>query len=131
MTSRVCMHSLPFSPRVSLTILSALETQRLPWGERDPRVFFRGRDSNKARLELVKRHREDTAMFDVGIVAWFFFKHEEETYGPVANRVGFNDFFKVRRVADTLIVVFEWFLGSVWFVFNHRFSITAYCLHKP
>ena len=47
------------------------------------------------RLELVKQHRKNTEMFDVGIVAWFFFKHEEDVYGPVANRVGFNEFFKV------------------------------------
>ena len=58
-------------------------------------MFFRGRDSNKVRLELVKTYRKRTDMFDVGIVAWFFFTHEEEVYGPKANRVGFNDFFKV------------------------------------
>ena len=44
----------------------------------------------------MKRHHLDTELFDVGIVAWFFFKHEEETYGPVAKRVGFDEFFKVR-----------------------------------
>lgn len=84
-----------YIPRVSLTILSAQETQHIPWADKDPRVFFRGRDSNKVRLELVKRHRTNTAMFDVGIVAWFFFEHDEATYGPVAKRVGFNEFFKV------------------------------------
>lgn len=61
-------------------------------------MYFRGRDSNQARLDLVKRHRADTALFDVGIVAWFFFKHDETVYGPVANRVGFNEFFKVGRI---------------------------------
>ena len=81
--------------RVSLSILSAQETQNIRWADKDPRVFFRGRDSNKARLELVKRHRSNTELFDVGIVAWFFFKHEEDVYGPKANRVGFNEFFKV------------------------------------
>lgn len=82
--------------RVSLTILSAQETQRIPWADKDPRAFFRGRDSNQARLDLVKRHRKDTTLFDVGIVAWFFFNHDEKVYGPVAKRVGFDDFFKVR-----------------------------------
>ncbi len=73
----------------------------IPWSERDPRVYFRGRDSNKARLELVKRHRQDTQLFDVGIVAWFFFKHEEDVYGPVAKRVGFNEFFKVGSIVGS------------------------------
>ncbi len=81
--------------RVSLSILSAQESQRIPWEEKDPRVFFRGRDSNKVRLELVKEYGKRTDLFDVGIVAWFFFKHEEEVYGPVAQRIGFNEFFKV------------------------------------
>ena len=94
---KTCISLLYSHGRVSLTILSAQETQRIPWEDRDPRVFFRGRDSNKARLELVKKYRSNTELFDVGIVAWFFFKHEEEVYGPVAQRVGFNEFFKVWR----------------------------------
>ena len=76
-------------------MLSVQEAQKIPWASRDPRMFFRGRDSNKARLDLVKSHRRNTELFDVGIVAWFFFKHDEEIYGPIANRVGFNEFFKV------------------------------------
>ena len=50
------------------------------------------------RLDLVKLHRHNTDLFDVGITAWFFFKHEEEVYGPKADRVSFHDFFKVCTV---------------------------------
>ena len=92
--SPLCDES-PLTSRVSLTILSAQGTQNIPWDERDPRVFFRGRDSNQARLDLVSRHHMNTPLFDVGITAFFFFKHEEDKYGPIAKRVGFNEFFKV------------------------------------
>ena len=81
--------------RVSLSILSAQRTREIPWTDREPRVFFRGRDSNKARLELVKRHRKNTELFDVGITNWFFFTHDEEVYGPKMKAVSFHDFFKV------------------------------------
>lgn len=81
--------------RVSLSILSAQKTRSIPWGEREPRVFFRGRDSNKARLELVKQHRKNTELFDVGITNWFFFPYDEEVYGPKMQSVSFHDFFKV------------------------------------
>ena len=83
--------------RVSLSILSAQRTRGIPWNEREPRVFFRGRDSNKARLEVVKRHRKNTELFDVGITNWFFFTHDEEVYGPKMKAVSFHDFFKVSQ----------------------------------
>lgn len=86
-------------PRVSLSILTAQKTQGSPrWEDKEPKAFFRGRDSNQARLDLVKNHRKNTELFDVGIVAWFFFKHNEEEYGPKEKHVSFHDFFNVRTV---------------------------------
>ena len=81
--------------RVVLTTLTAQRTRGIPWDQRESRALFRGRDSNQARLDLVKLHRKNTELFDVGITAWFFFKHEEEVYGPKAERISFHDFFKV------------------------------------
>ena len=86
--------------RVVLTTLTAQRTRGIPWDQRESRALFRGRDSNQARLDLVKLHRKNTELFDVGITAWFFFKHEEEVYGPKAERISFHDFFKVDRVAN-------------------------------
>ena len=82
--------------RVTLSILTAQQSLgNYRWEDREPKAFFRGRDSNRARLDLVKDHHKNTELFDVGITAWFFFDHDEEIYGPKANRVGFHDFFKV------------------------------------
>ena len=82
--------------RVSLSILTAQRSLGHPrWEDRDPRVFFRGRDSNQARLDLIRDHHGNSELFDVGITAWFFFQYDENVYGPKAERVGFHDFFKV------------------------------------
>ena len=89
-------------------MLSIQRPRSIPWSEREPQAFFRGRDSNRARLELVKQHRSKSDLFNVGIVAWFFFKHEEEVYGPVANRVGFDDFFKVCMCVCVHVCMVEW-----------------------
>lgn len=87
---------MPSPDRVSLTTLSTQKTRGDPWEERIPKAFFRGRDSNRERLDLVRLHRNDTELFDVGITNWFFFPHEEEVYGPKLKHVSFHDFFKVR-----------------------------------
>ena len=64
------------------------------WSKKKPVAFFRGRDSRKERLDLVNRYRNNTN-FDVGITNYFFFKHDEMKYGPIAKRVSFYDFFQV------------------------------------
>ena len=83
------------SHRVSLDITMVQESRNIPWEERVPKGYFRGRDSNKARLELVKKYWNNTELFDVGLVAYFFHDHDEELYGPKATRVGLPEFFKV------------------------------------
>lgn len=82
--------------RVSLTILWTQQGRAIPWEERQPKVFFRGRDSNQARLDLVQRHHKDTNNYDVGLTNYFFFPHKEELYGPIANYVGMSNFFKYK-----------------------------------
>ena len=82
---------------MSLTTLSVQKTRGNPWEERESRAFFRGRDSNRERLDLVRLHRNQTDLFDVALTNWFFFNKEysEEVYGPKAQHVSFHDFFKV------------------------------------
>ncbi|CAI8019667.1 Protein O-glucosyltransferase 2 [Geodia barretti] len=86
--------------RVSLTTLSVQKTRGEAWETREPRAFFRGRDSNRERLDLVRLHRNETELFDVALTNWFFFTKEysEEVYGPKAKHVSFHDFFKARAM---------------------------------
>ncbi|KAL5467022.1 hypothetical protein EMCRGX_G031189 [Ephydatia muelleri] len=82
--------------RVSLTIMWTQQGRAIPWDERAPKAFFRGRDSNQARLDLVQRHHRDTENYDVGLTNYFFFPHKEELYGPIASYVGMSSFFKYK-----------------------------------
>ncbi|XP_047128293.1 protein O-glucosyltransferase 2 isoform X1 [Hydra vulgaris] len=84
-----------FGGRVSLDMTSIQGNTGPSWNHKKPIAFFRGRDSRQERLDLVNRFRKN-ANFDVGITHYFFFKHDEEKYGPIANRVSFYDFFKYK-----------------------------------
>ena len=65
------------------------------WEDKIPKAFFRGRDSRQERLDLVKNHRNNTDMFDVGLTNFFFFDYDEQLYGPKHKAISFFDFFKV------------------------------------
>ena len=71
------------------------EAFAVPWEERIPKAFFRGRDSNKVRLELVKKYRKQTDLFNVTMTQFFFFPYDKELYGEKVNRISFLEFFKV------------------------------------
>lgn len=68
-----------------------------PWAEKNTTAFWRGRDSRKERLELVKLSRAHPDMIDAAFTNFFFFKHDESLYGPLVKHVSFFDFFKVRE----------------------------------
>lgn len=82
--------------RVTLSMLTAQRTRGIPWQDRLTKAYFRGRDSNQARLDLVRLHRNNSELFDVGITNWFFFDYDEAVYGPKANHVSFHDFFQYK-----------------------------------
>jgi len=89
--------SAPFSAlgRVSLDMMSVQSNTGLPWAQKNTTAFWRGRDSRKERLELVKLARAHPNMLDAAFTNFFFFKHDEELYGPLVKHVSFFDFFKV------------------------------------
>lgn len=87
--------SLPMS-RVSLDMMSVQANTGPPWREKNATAFWRGRDSRKERLELVKLARAHPDMVDAAFTNFFFFKHDESLYGPLVKHVSFFDFFKVR-----------------------------------
>ena len=64
------------------------------WEKKIAKGFFRGRDSNQERLDLVMMGRKKTQLFDVALSNFFFFKYDEEKYGP-KNSTSFFNFFKV------------------------------------
>ncbi|GBP87002.1 KDEL motif-containing protein 1 [Eumeta japonica] len=78
---------------VTLDILSVQGNVQLPWAEREPRAFWRGRDSNPERLKLVDIARAHPELFNVSLTNFFFYRDKEEKYGPKQPHVSFFKFF--------------------------------------
>ncbi|CAB1346590.1 unnamed protein product, partial [Coregonus sp. 'balchen'] len=81
---------------VSLDMMSVQANTGPPWREKNATAFWRGRDSRKERLELVKLARAHPDMVDAAFTNFFFFKHDESLYGPLVKHVSFFDFFKYK-----------------------------------
>lgn len=87
-------YSLLFS-RVTLDMLSVQGNVKENWNGRIPKLFWRGRDSNKHRLKLVDIARRNPELFNVSLTNFFFFRDLEEQYGPKTDHVSFFSFFDV------------------------------------
>ncbi|CAH1183215.1 unnamed protein product [Phaedon cochleariae] len=79
--------------RVTLDILSVQGNVEGTWENRAPKLFWRGRDSNKYRLELIKLSRKYPDLFNVSLTNFFFYRDEEDIYGPKSEHVSFFSFF--------------------------------------
>ncbi|XP_019854602.1 PREDICTED: KDEL motif-containing protein 1-like, partial [Amphimedon queenslandica] len=58
-------HTVQAMDRVELDMMWLQQGLSLPWSERIPKAFFRGRDSNKVRLDFVSKYRKKTDLFNV------------------------------------------------------------------
>lgn len=67
----------------------------LPWNERQTKAFWRGRDSNRERLNLIDIARRHPDLFNVSLTNFFFFRDEEQKYGPKDKHISFFKFFDV------------------------------------
>ncbi|TRY91845.1 hypothetical protein DNTS_027194 [Danionella cerebrum] len=82
--------------RVSLDLMSVQGHTGPAWEQKISKAFWRGRDSRKERLELVKLARANPTILDAAFTNFFFFKHDETLYGPLVKHVSFFDFFKYK-----------------------------------
>lgn len=81
--------------RVTLDILSVQGNTPVSWDEREPVAFWRGRDSSRERLQLIKLSREQHDLFNASLTNFFFFRDLEDVYGPKVKHVSFFEFFRV------------------------------------
>lgn len=88
--------SLEAMNRVTLDILS-VQQPKLKWEEKESKAFWRGRDSRRERLNLVDIARQHPDLFNVSLTNFFFFRDEENKYGPKVPHMSFFDFFNVSR----------------------------------
>lgn len=62
---------------------------------RIPKIFWRGRDSNRHRLDLITMSREHPDLFNASLTNFFFYRDQEHIYGPKTDHVSFFRFFDV------------------------------------
>ncbi|XP_067934132.1 protein O-glucosyltransferase 3-like isoform X2 [Watersipora subatra] len=82
--------------QVSLDVFTPQGPANNPsWHDKLSKALFRGRDSRKERLELVKLSKtgDNSKLIDAGITAFFFFPKDESLS---AERINFFDFFKYK-----------------------------------
>ena len=81
--------------RVSLDLLSVQANTGPIWDNKTEQGFWRGRDSRQERLDLVKLSRKNPDLINASLTNFFFFKQDDEMYGPKVKHVSFFEFFKV------------------------------------
>lgn len=86
--------SLEAMNRVTLDLLSVQEAKWI-WTEKQQKAFWRGRDARRERLKLMDIARQHEHLFNVSFTNFFFFRDEEEKYGPKVAHMSFFDFFEV------------------------------------
>ncbi|XP_034105914.1 protein O-glucosyltransferase 2-like [Drosophila sulfurigaster albostrigata] len=81
--------------RVMLDMLSVQKSE-YPWETKEEKAFFRGRDSRRERLQLIDLARKYPDLINASITNFFFFRNEEDKYGPKVPHISFMDFFRYK-----------------------------------
>ncbi|KOC67192.1 KDEL motif-containing protein 1 [Habropoda laboriosa] len=95
-TYDITVSSLEAMGRVMLDILSVQGNTDTLWEEKIEKVFWRGRDSCRERLDLIDISRKYPDLFNVSITNFFFFENETDKYGPGQSHISFFNFFKYK-----------------------------------
>ena len=77
-----------------MDIMSIQGFSSTEWSRKEPKVFFRGRDSNQARLDVVEKYHKHKE-FDVALTHFFFHEYNYTLYGEKQQPMSMFDFFKV------------------------------------
>lgn len=86
-------------------MLSVMGNSGPAWEEKLKMGFWRGRDSRQERLDLIKIARKHTDLINASLTNFFFFRKEEEEYGPKSDYISFFDFFKVSSLYNYSLLV--------------------------
>ncbi|CAH4014630.1 unnamed protein product [Pieris brassicae] len=85
--------SLENMGRVTLDVLSVQGNVDPKWSQREPRAFWRGRDSRAERLKLIDIARANPDLLNASLTNFFFFRDKEAEYGPKVPHISFFKFF--------------------------------------
>ncbi|XP_058815635.1 protein O-glucosyltransferase 2-like [Topomyia yanbarensis] len=107
--------------RVSLDMLS-VQRKGVSWEQKIPKAFWRGRDACRERLDLVGISQKHSDLINASLTNFFFFRDEEEVYGPKVAHISFFEFFDYRyqiNVDGTVAAYrFPYLLGGTSVVFK-------------
>lgn len=76
-------------------MMSVQSNTEKEWGDKIPKLFWRGRDSRKERLDLISIGRKHSNLINASLTNFFFFRDQEHVYGPKEQHVSFFRFFDV------------------------------------
>ena len=68
------------------------------WDKKQEVGFFRGRDSRQERLDLAAMSVGNRDIVDASITSYYFFKEDEQKYGPKVKHIPFEQFFEVSTI---------------------------------
>ncbi|CAH1992429.1 unnamed protein product [Acanthoscelides obtectus] len=89
--------------RVTLDVFSVQGNTKYLFEKRIPKLFWRGRDSNKHRLNLIKLSRENPDLINASLTNFFFYRDKQEEYGPKADYVSFFEFFDIHNARSLTV----------------------------
>ncbi|XP_003427163.1 protein O-glucosyltransferase 2 [Nasonia vitripennis] len=95
-TYDITQSSMEAMGRVMLDMLSVQGSTTDPWNKKIEKMFWRGRDARRERLDLIDIARKHPELFNASITNFFFFRDEIEKYGPEQKHVSFFEFFKYK-----------------------------------
>ena len=82
--------------RVTLDMLSVQSKPDVRWEDKVEMAFWRGRDSRRERLDLIRMARRHPDLLNASRTNFFFFRYLEAELGPKQEHVSFFRFFDVR-----------------------------------
>ncbi|CAG0924161.1 unnamed protein product, partial [Notodromas monacha] len=86
--------------RVTLDVFSAAANAEMPWEKREEKAFWRGRDSNRERLDLVRFSKRKPDIVDAGLTRMFFFRDQMHEFEPLSPHISFFDFFQYKYMVN-------------------------------
>ncbi|KAJ8681052.1 hypothetical protein QAD02_016839 [Eretmocerus hayati] len=95
-TYEITQSSIEAMGSVSLDMLSVQGNTKQPWSKKVNKVFWRGRDSRRERLDLIDLAKKSPQFFNVSITKFFFFRDKMDMYGPEQKHTSFFDFFEFK-----------------------------------
>ncbi|CAF2045654.1 unnamed protein product [Rotaria magnacalcarata] len=92
-TYEITEATLQMLSRTALDIFAMLTARDIPWSKKNPKGFFRGRDSCRERLDLVRLSKKHPDLIDANLTRMFFFRDQISEFEPFSEQVPMNKFF--------------------------------------